>query len=380
MGREGMVVWMEGLLYVLGAMWLVMYGEESKGQEVEVSLMGIMGMVLLVWSEDLVGMYLGMEMVSLTMYMIVSRSEVGSGMKYMMLGMLSSAIVVGGIVLVYMETGTTNYEVLRMVEGGVGRGVIMGGMLFKLGIPPMHSWMADVYEGVEMKITGWLGIMGKLGYVMAVYKMGGRWGEWLVAGALIVGSVGGLSQNRIRRMLAYSGIGSMGYIMLGMMEESVEGRIGMIFYNLQYWISMVGVFAIMVALGQKGGGVRYISTISRERSILMVMLMLNMLSLLGIPPLVGFYGKMEVLRGGVMEGYVGLVSVAVVTSVISAGYYLGVVKEGVMTAPAPSESGKEMEISRGLGWIISVTGLWVVLCGVKIGGILGVLRMVCGME
>ena len=374
--------------------------EEGWEMEIEVMMLSVMGMVLLIWSYDLITTYLGIELQSLALYMITSRSEerrlvseagsgseerrrsirtLGagagykhsmsvnsenknnteesnevsgnyarrntfpgrgaiSGIKYYILGILSSSILLMGIVMMYQEMGTTHNEGIRMIqetEGGVGKigGYMMiAGILFKLALPPFHNWAPDVYDGVETRKTVWIAVTGKIAYMVYIYKvriyeMGMM--EGVIVGALIVGSVMGLTQNRVKRLLAYSTINQMGYPLMGLLTTGVISRVSYIFYNVQYWVTLINSFCIMMALGGRYE-IRYISSIYRESPVLLMALVINMYSLIGIPPLIGFFGKQMVLSGGLLGGYVGLVTVAIITSVISGAYYLRIIKEVVL--------------------------------------------------
>ena len=310
-------------------------GRKTEGweMEVEVVLLSVTGMVLLVWSYDLITTYLAIELQSLALYMITSRSEEGmgaiSGLKYYILGILSSSILLMGIVLIYQGTGTTHNEGIRMImetreirEVTIGGYLMISGILLKLALPPFHNWAPDVYEGVVTRITSWIAVMGKISYLIYIYNvriydMGIM--EGIIVGALIIGSVMGLTQNRVKRLLAYSTINQMGYPLMGLLTVGVISRVSFIFYNVQYWITLVNSFCILIALGGRYD-IRYVSSIYRESPVLLMTLVINIYSLIGIPPLIGFFGKQMVISSSLLGGYVGLVTIAVITSVISGGW------------------------------------------------------------
>ena len=325
---------------------------EERGEgwemEVEVVLLSVMGMVLLVWSYDLISTYLAIELQSLALYMITSRSEEGmgaiSGIKYYILGILSSSILLMGIVLMYQGTGTTHNEGIRMILETkemrvveIGGYLMISGILFKLALPPFHNWAPDVYEGVVTRITSWIAVMGKVSYLfyiynVRIYNMGIL--EGIIVGALVIGSVMGLTQNRVKRLLAYSTINQMGFILMGLLTVGVISRVSFIFYNVQYWLTLVNSFCILIALGGRYD-IRYISSLYRESPVLLITLVINIYSLIGIPPLIGFFGKQMIISSSLLGGYVGLVTVAIITSVISGGYYLRVITTGCIERPSP---------------------------------------------
>ena len=267
--------------------------EEKRGEgwemEMEVVLLSVMGMVLLIWSYDLITTYLAIELQSLALYMITSRSEEGmgaiSGMKYYILGILSSSILLMGIVMMYMGTGTTHNEGIRMImETGegmrmvkIGGYMMISGILFKLALPPFHNWAPDVYEGVVTRITSWIAVMGKISYLVyiynvRIYEMGVL--EGIIIGALVVGSIMGLTQNRVKRLLAYSTINQMGYPLMGLVTMGVISRVSFIFYNIQYWVTLVNSFSILMALGGRYD-IRYITSLYRETPVLLIVLVIN---------------------------------------------------------------------------------------------------------
>ena len=401
--RDNVIANMEGYIYVISMIIMIGYirgerrrkitrdlvkeGEGGKREEgwemeMEVVMLSVMGMVLLIWSYDLITTYLGIELQSLALYMITSRSEGQErgerrekpgkgaifGIKYYILGILSSSILLMGIVMMYQGMGTTHNEGIRMIRetgemGRIGGYLMVSGILFKLALPPFHNWAPDVYDGVETRKTVWIAVMGKVSYMIYIYKvriyeMGMM--EGVIVGALIVGSVMGLTQNRIKRLLAYSTINQMGYPLMGLLTTGVISRVSFIFYNVQYWVTLINSFCIMIALGGRYE-IRYISSIYRESPILLMALVINIYSLIGVPPLIGFFGKQMVLSGGLLGGYVGLVTVAIITSVISGAYYLRVIKEVVLRDRGKEGGELGIREKRGemgpISWVISIITL-----------------------
>ena len=381
--RDNVIVNMEGYIYIISILLMLGYmrGEGKKREEgwemeMEVVLLSIMGMVLLIWSYDLVSTYLGIELQSLALYMMTSRSGDGkgaiAGIKYYILGILSSSILLLGIVMMYQGMGTTHNEGIRMMQetGGmeiekIGGRLMISGILFKLALPPFHNWGPDVYDGVETRITSWIAVMGKVSYMIYIYKvriyeMGMI--EGVIIGALVIGSVMGLTQNRIKRLLAYSTINQMGFQLIGLLTTGVISRVSYIFYNVQYWITLVNSFSIMIALGGRYD-IRYISSLYREAPVLLMALVINIYSLVGIPPLMGFFGKQMIISGGLLGGYVGIVTIGIITSVISGAYYLRVIKEIMLKR---EEKRRERREEGGaVTWVISIITLLTVFYGVN---------------
>ena len=392
--RDNIIANMESYLYIISIILMLSYikrkgKERYEGweMEVEVVLLSIMGMVLLIWSYDLISTYLGIELQSLALYMITSRSEKGgygnegaiSGIKYYILGILSSSLLLMGIVMMYQGMGTTNNEGIRMIQetmgselGRIGGYMMISGILFKLALPPFHNWAPDVYDGVETRITSWIAVMGKVSYLIYIYKvriyeMGMM--EGIIVGSLIIGSVMGLTQNRIKRLLAYSTINQMGFILMGLLTTGLVSRVSFIFYNIQYWLILINSFSIMIALGGRYD-IRYISSLYRESPVLLLALVINIYSLIGIPPLIGFFGKQMIISGSLLGGYVGLVTIGIITSVISGAYYLRLIKE-VMLKESKSRKGRNVEEGKGekgnkrVMWVISIITLLTVLYGLN---------------
>ena len=271
--------------------------------------------------------------------------------------------------------------------------MMISGILFKLALPPFHNWAPDVYDGVVTRITSWIAVMGKISYLLYIYKvriydMGIM--EGIIVGALVIGSVMGLNQNRVKRLLAYSTINQMGYTLMGLLTVGVISRVSFIFYNVQYWLTLVNSFCILMALGGRYD-VRYISSLYRESPVLLVTLVINIYSLIGIPPLIGFFGKQMVISSSLLGGYIGLVTVAIITSVISGGYYLRVITTGCIERPS-SERGREelgeenrpQKRSKGcprpLSWVISIITLITILYCIRPSMITIPITLMCGIS
>lgn len=333
-------------------------------------LFTVLGMSSLISSSDLITMFLSIELQSFAVYILAtiyrdSESATSAGLKYFLLGSLSSALILLGSGLLYGFTGLTSFSGLYMLcstylntglEGSifnihtieVGILLIGIGLLFKVAAAPFHNWAPDVYDGVPTLVTGWLATMPKISLLVFILEFQGftqlgNWLSWtyllLISSllSLIIGTVGGLSQYRIKRLLTFSTISHVGFLLLALAintEESVES---FLFYLIQYTLTNVNVFFILIAFGylihSRGttpySPIQYINQLRGQlqaNPLLGLSFAICLFSMAGIPPLVGFFGKQMVLYSAVHNGNFFLAIVAILTSVISAAYYLRVIK------------------------------------------------------
>lgn len=339
------------------------------------------GATFLVSSADLVSVYLSIELQSFAVYILAtlyrdSESATSAGLKYFLLGGLSSALILLGSVLVYAYTGLTNLESIftLLSVGGVenlttglgpciiGLTIMVVGFLFKVSAAPFHNWSPDVYDGVPTIVTTWLAIMPKISIFVLLLELQSGFGftgaslSLLVDGvpfdvwknlllvssllSLIIGTVVGLAQYRIKRLFAYSTISHVGFLLLALAVNSEESIESFLFYIVQYSITNLNAFLILLAFGYMlystvgrkdgyGTDVQFISDLSgqfRANPLLGLALTLTLFSMAGVPPLVGFFGKQMVLYSAVHSGYYFMSLVAIIVSVISASYYLKIVR------------------------------------------------------
>ena len=326
-------------------------------------LFSLLGMVLLICSYDLISTFLSIEFQSLSLYIITTitkREAIAAGLKYYLLGSLSSAILLLGLVLIYIVTGVTQYDslfLLLYLNCKIDTFyfiiiiiMIMVGLLFKIGAAPFHNWAPDVYDGVPTIITSWIAIMGKISILIFIcitqsILFNNNWNdnniilnlfEIILAIStflsLIIGSTLGLVQHKIKRLLAYSSISHLGFILLALIayQQSwvITGLISFLFYMFQYWISLICTFAILIFLGRVYDlqYIKFLKGLFYLNPLITLSLIINLFSLAGIPPLIGFFGKQMVLYTSLLNGYYLLSIVAILTSVISAVYYLKIVQ------------------------------------------------------
>lgn len=318
------------------------------------------GMLLMVMANDLVMIFIGLEVLSIGLYILAgfargnARSE-ESAIKYFLLGSFSLGFLVYGASLVYGMTGSTNFAVigdqLRNADLQsnpillAGLAMILVGFAFKLALAPFHAWTPDVYSGAPTSVTAFMSVGTKVATFAALLRMvliampelRVDWAPTLWALAvvtMIVGNLAAVTQRNIKRMLAYSSIGQAGYILVAVVAAerptvTNEAVTSILFYLLAYTFMNLGAFAVVIALAQGGRERLDLDTdyagLARRHPFLAGMLALFMLSLGGIPPTAGFVGKLLVFRAAVDAGYWPLALVGVLTSVIALGFYLRVV-------------------------------------------------------
>ncbi len=314
--------------------------------------LSVVGMMMMVSAGDLMALYMGLELQSLALYVVASlrRDSVKSteaGLKYFVLGALSSGLLLYGASLVYGYAGTTLFSgiVQTAVVGDVSIGLLLGlvlliaGLAFKVSAVPFHMWTPDVYEGSPTPVTAFFATAPKVA-AMALFArvmhdaFGNAVGDWQQVIALIsvlsmfLGAVAAIGQRDIKRLMAYSSIAHMGYALMGLAAGSVLGVQAMLIYMAIYVTMNVGTFAFILSMERDGQPVTDIEALGmyskREPGRALAMLVL-LFSLAGVPPLVGFFGKLYVLRAAYDAGLAWLAVAGVIASVIGAFYYLRIV-------------------------------------------------------
>ncbi len=315
-------------------------------------LLASVGMMIMVSASDLIVLYMGLELQSLAAYVIASfrRDSLRSteaGLKYFVLGALSSGLLLYGASLVYGTAGTTTFAGIALVaaEGPMSLGLIFGlvflaaGMAFKLSAAPFHMWTPDVYEGSPTPVTAFFSTAPKVaaaGMITRVFfdAFGAAVADWqqilvfLSLASMFLGSIAAIGQRNIKRLMAYSSIGHMGYALMGLAAGTPEGAQALLIYMAIYVTMNVGVFAFILNMETDGKHVTDIAALglySRVEPARAAALAVLMLSLAGIPPLVGFFAKFYVLKAAVDAGLVWLAVAGVIASVIGAFYYLRIV-------------------------------------------------------
>ena len=309
------------------------------------------GMMVMVSAGDLIALYMGLELQSLSLYVVASlrRDSVKSteaGLKYFVLGALSSGLLLYGASLVYGFAGTTLFSgIIEAAQGETPLGLLFGlaficaGLAFKVSAAPFHMWTPDVYEGSPTPVTAFFATAPKVAamglFARVVHDaFGGVVGDWqqilaaLSVASMFLGAVAAIGQRNIKRLMAYSSIAHMGYALMGLASGTAQGVESMLIYMAIYVTMNVGTFAFILSMTRDGQPVLEIDALSlyskREPMKALAMLIL-LFSLAGVPPLVGFFGKYAVLLAAVDAGLVWLAVLGVIASVIGAFYYLRIV-------------------------------------------------------
>ncbi|HEY8381671.1 MAG TPA: NADH-quinone oxidoreductase subunit NuoN [Microvirga sp.] len=349
-------------------------------------VLSTIGMMMVISSNDLIALYLGLELLSLSSYVIAAfhRDDVRSteaGLKYFVLGALSSGMLLYGASLVYGFTGTVSFPAIAAtLQGQASNGVIFGlvfvaaGIAFKISAVPFHMWTPDVYEGAPTPVTAFFAAAPKMaGMAMAVRvfvdAFPGILGQWqqiivfISIASMALGSFAAIGQRNLKRLMAYSSIANVGYALIGLAAGTADGIQGVAFYMAIYLAMTVGAFACI--LGLRRGNVMFetvddLSGLSRTHPLMAFALAAMMFSLAGIPPLAGFFAKFYVFAAAIQANLVALAIIGVVTSVIGAYYYLRIVK--VMYFDEPRERYEAMPA--GVAVVLAVASVFVILFGI----------------
>ncbi|MEK9741705.1 MAG: NADH-quinone oxidoreductase subunit NuoN [Pelagibacteraceae bacterium] len=311
----------------------------------------ILGMFVMVSSNNLIGLYLGIELQSLSLYVLaaLNRDSVKSteaGVKYFVLGALSSGLLLYGCSLIYGFTGSTNYFVIaeKFTSGNLalsfGLVFILVGLAFKISAVPFHMWTPDVYEGSPTSVTAFFALAPKVAGFGAIIRIlyvafGNVFLEWqsilifISIGSMILGAVAAIGQTNIKRLMAYSSISHMGYGLAGLTTGIHEGVSASILYIFLYVVMNIGSFVCILLMKRKNiylENIRDLSGLSKNHPIIAFSFTVILFSLAGIPPLAGFFAKFYVFMAVIKSNLFALAIIGLITSVISAFYYLRIIK------------------------------------------------------
>ena len=316
-------------------------------------LLATLGMMMMISANDLISLYLGLELQSLSLYVLAAyhrdnQRATEAGVKYFVLGALASGLLLYGSSLVYGFAGTTTFDGLAAaVKSGpntigiiVGVVFVIAGLAFKVSAVPFHMWTPDVYEGAPTPITAFFSIAPKIaGLCLFLRVLVGpfaamieQWQQVIILISILSmvwGSVAAISQTSIKRLMAYSSIGHVGYALIGLVVGNEEGARGLLFYLLIYLFMNVGTFAVILSMRVKGIYVEKISDLaglSKNNPGIAMALAVLMFSMAGIPPMAGFLGKFYIFVAAVNAGFVALAIVGLLASVVGAFYYLRLIK------------------------------------------------------
>lgn len=330
---------LKGMLVIACFSLLIMYNYKSEKREganswVLLVLIVLLGTLLLVSSVNWLSIYLALELQTLTLFILVAKKKnsvysIEAGLKYFVLGAVSSGLFLFGCALLYGVSGEMSIQGINLLLiGDMGKILITVSLLFKLSAAPFHMWAPDVYEGAPTITTALLVIVPKIGVFSVLVQIGLVSNVVLFCGVLsiIYGAIGALNQTKIKRLLAYSGIGHMGFLLFGVGIGSFESIQASLVYIIIYLIMSICVFLVLLSLKLIRVLIIEVSSLSRENPIMALTLALTFLSTAGIPPLVGFLGKWLILLSGVSSGYYLISMMVVVVSVIAGVYYVRVVQ------------------------------------------------------
>jgi NADH-quinone oxidoreductase subunit N len=345
-------------------------------------LLSATGMLLMISAADLIALYLALELMSLSLYVLaaIHRDSViatEAGLKYFVLGALSSGMLLYGASLIYGFAGTVTYAGIAKAAGAGGVGLIFGlvflfaGLCFKVSAVPFHMWTPDVYEGAPTPVTAFFAAAPKVAAmalfvratIVAFPAITFQWQQILVfvsIASMVLGAFAAIGQHNIKRLMAYSSIGHMGYALVGLAAGTPEGVQGVVVYMAIYLAMTLGAFACILAMKRNGGMVEEISDLSglaNTNPALAFFLAMLLFSLAGVPPLAGFFAKFYVFLAAIKAGLYALAVIGVLASVIGCYYYLAIVK--VMYFDEPREGFEPMPAE--LKAVLGVSGLFVLL-------------------
>jgi NADH-quinone oxidoreductase subunit N len=314
-------------------------------------LLSTLGMLMLISAADLIALYLGLELMSLPLYVVAAshRDRLRSteaGLKYFVLGALSSGMLLYGASLIYGFTGTITFAGIAQAASHGGVGLIFGlvflfaGFCFKVSAVPFHMWTPDVYEGAPTPVTAFFAAAPKVaGIAMfvraAVVAFPGITTQWqqivvfVAIASMLLGSFAAIGQRNIKRLMAYSSIGHMGYALVGLAAGTAEGVQGVLLYMAIYITMTLGVFAVILAMRRSTGMVESIDQLSglaRTHPTMAFLLAMLLFSMAGVPPLAGFFAKFYIFLAAIKAGLYVLAVIGVLASVVGAYYYLAIVK------------------------------------------------------
>jgi NADH-quinone oxidoreductase subunit N len=339
------------------------------------------GMMVLISAADLITLYIGLELMSLSLYVIAAfdRDNLRSseaGLKYFVLGALSSGMLLYGSSLIYGFTGTVGFDGISVAAKQPSIGLVFGlvflfaGLAFKVSAVPFHMWTPDVYEGAPTPVTAFFAAAPKVAAIavfvrVAIDAFPGIVPQWqqivifISIASMLLGSFAAIGQTNIKRLMAYSSIGHVGFALVGLAAGTAAGVQGVIVYMAIYLAMTLGTFAVILSMRRRGQYVEEIDELSGLASThpaTAFMLAALLFSLAGIPPLAGFFAKFYVFLAAVESGLYPLAVIGVLASVVGAYYYLRIVK--IMYMDEPKEAFEQMPAALGL--VLAVSGLFTI--------------------
>ncbi len=376
-----------GITVLISGRYLDHY-RKHYGEYYALLLFAAVGMMLLASGSNLVMIFLGVEVLSIPIYILsgMFREDLKSNeaaIKYLLLGAFSSAFLLFGIAMLYGGYGSFDLAALgKAIKSGglnplgyLGLGLVIVGFGFKVALVPFHMWTPDVYEGAPTSVTAFMSVGTKAAAfaaflrvfleVFPAVKLDWEMLLWIAAVAtMTVGNVTALAQTNIKRMLAYSSIAHAGYILIGLLAANQLGTIGVLYYLLAYTLMNLGAFGVVILVGRKKD--RYLniydySGLGFQYPGLAALMSVFMFALVGMPPTAGFVGKFYIFSAAVQAGYIWLVIIAVINSLISVYYYLRIT---VLMYMRPAEVEAPIEMTSTMTATLVVSALGVLLIGI----------------
>lgn len=373
-------------------------------------MFAVSGMMLIAHAANLLTLFIGIEVMSVCFYVLAgytrnSARSIEAALKYFLLGSFATGFLIYGMALIYGATGSMSYNLIFAAAGQplqfpalmmIGIGLLIIGLSFKAAAFPFHQWAPDVYQGAPTVVTAFMSTAGKVAAFAALMPIiaivapaGGTKLQMVLAllsaTTMLVGNISALAQTNIKRMLAYSSVAHAGYLMMGLVAESTTtgypilsspGANGIMFYLTAYLFMQLGAFVIVSVLekhGEKNLELSDYAGLSKRHPVLAALMAMFMLSLAGIPPFAGFFGKYYLFTAAIEAGYTWLTVVAVLSSVISVYFYIGLIVKMYFTEPnEESQMGGETGLA-GITLILSSAA--VVLLGLLPTGLLNVMKL-----
>jgi len=384
-----------------------------KGEYYALVLLSTLGMMLMAATAELISIYIALELTSISLYILVGflkdQKSSEASLKYLLLGAVASAVLLYGMALVFGFTGTTQLsEIAEAIRGiqsvsaspalVLGIVLLVAGFGFKIAAVPFHMWVPDVYEGAPTPITAYLSVASKaagFAIILRVFYSAFGFPQWLsqdwglifavlAAIGMTLGNIVALPQTNIKRMLGYSSIAQAGYLMVGLatvglsLTTDILGRSGVLFFLAAYALTNLGAFIAIIAISNRLNSdlIKDYSGMGKRSPLLALALTLCLISLIGMPPAAGFMAKFYIFSGAVQHGLLWLVVIAVINSVISAYYYLRVVKVMWLGEPVSEE---KVPSSVALRVALSLSSLGVLLLGVIPGFVMKLAELAAKM-
>jgi len=381
------------IIFLVGAGLTVLISDQymdregcNHGELYPLILFAVVGMMLMASGTDLMTIFLGLEVMSVSLYVLAGFNRANkksneAGLKYFLLGAFSTGFLLYGMALIYGATGTTRIYKIAAIVGQMtipsanimlvaGMLLMLTGFLFKVAAAPFHMWTPDVYEGAPTPMTAFMSAGPKAAgfaaalriLLVALPTLQVEWSQllWIIAVlTMTVGNITALRQDNIKRMLAYSSIAHAGYCLVGFAAGNATGTAGILFYMLSYAFMNIGAFAIVILVARKGetnGNVMDFAGLGFKHPLLAVAMTVFLFSLAGMPPTAGFIGKFYLFSGAVEKGYIWLAIIGVLNSAASVYYYLRVMVYMYMKDPTEQFDWIKVTAPIALALIIAVAG------------------------